>query len=123
MSGCSETQPHEHFAKRVRERVGDVDPAWVWQRLIVSIRYDDGWARFKARQHFRGCERKIYYFEHQGRRHFAVVDLDLPKIIPITILPRESMIKTKLSKRYKHLQNGNHSHNRKKMRKQKDRRR
>ena len=122
MSDCSKT-PHKHFIDRVNERIGNVDPAWLWERIIISIRYEDGWARFKAKRHYRDSKRYIYYFHHEGERHFVLVQLDLPKITPITILPRSAMIRGKSSKRPKHLQNGKYSANRSKTRKQKERRR
>lgn len=95
---------HPHWRQRVKERISDsADAEYLFSRLSQSVQDQDGWATRKLR---RRHERNIYYFYHGGEKFFAVVDETGPYPVPITILPPETEVLKKRSKRRKPLAAG-----------------
>lgn len=79
---------HRHWRSRVAERIGpDVDPDKLARKILRSIARDDGFARFKRKQH---GARVVYQFDWDGERRYVVVDFAAPEqpqvvtILPIT---------------------------------------
>lgn len=104
MKGKSIVERHPHFAARVKDRIGDdVDPEWLYYRLIHSIERNDGWAKWKMLQKPQGAStlrsRHIYYFTLNEARYYAVVDVGEYGPKPVTILESRFIVRKKGSKK------------------------
>jgi hypothetical protein len=86
---------HEHFALRVRERIGsDVDPHDLFRRIIASVEDADDWCRYVMRQPASetGLRRVYRFIWDDGEEYFVVLEKCFGLWIPLTILPRENKV-------------------------------